>query len=98
MSALACYVRLATPCHPLGDSHRLEAAGDSPRHHRQEAAAVQQVESLRLGCNHLLMAVQPHTQKVSPFSSLCLKSCGIGEGSESPSPMTHELTEGEAVL
>ena len=62
MSALACYVRLATPCPPLGDSHRLEAAGDSPRHHRQEAAAVQQVESLRLVCNHLLKAVQPHTQ------------------------------------
>ena len=62
MNALGCCARLATPCSPHRYSHRLEAARDSPRHHRQEAAAVQQVESLRLGCNHLLMAVQPHTQ------------------------------------
>ena len=62
MSALGCYVRLATPCSPHRYSHRLEAARDSPRHHRQGAAAVQQVESLRLGCSQLLAAVQPHTQ------------------------------------
>ena len=62
MSVLGCCVRLATPCSPQRDFHRLEAARDSSRHHRQEAAAVQQVESLRIGCNHLLMAVQPHTQ------------------------------------
>lgn len=62
MSALGCYVCLATPCSPHRYSHRLEAARDSPRHHRQEAAEVQQVESLRLVCNHLLKAVQPHTQ------------------------------------
>ena len=62
MSALGSCVRLTAPCSPQRVSHRLEAARDSPRHHRQEAAAIQQKESLRLGCNHLLMAVQPHTQ------------------------------------
>ena len=62
MNAFGSYAHLATPCSPRIDSHRLEAARDSPRHHRQEAATVQQMESLRLGCNHLLMAVQPHTQ------------------------------------
>lgn len=62
MSALGCYVRLATPCPPHRYSHRLEAARDSPRHHRQEAVAVQQMKSLRPGCSHLLTAVQPHTQ------------------------------------
>ena len=62
MNALGSCVRLTAPCSPQRVSHRLEAARDSPRHHRQEAAAVQQMESLRLGCNHLLTAVQPHTQ------------------------------------
>ena len=62
MSALGCCVRLATPCSPRRDFHRLEAARDNPRHHRQEAAEVQHKVSLRLGCNHLLTAVQPHTQ------------------------------------
>lgn len=46
----------------LKESHRLEAASDNPRHQRQEAAAVQQMKSLRPGCSHLLTAVQPHTQ------------------------------------
>ena len=62
MSVLECCVHLATPYSPHSDFHRLEAARDSPRHHRQETAAVQQMEYLRLGCNHLLTAVQPHTQ------------------------------------
>ena len=62
MNALGSCVRLTAPCSPQRVSHRLEAATDSPRHHRQEAAAVQQVEYHRFGCNHLLTAVQPHTQ------------------------------------
>ena len=62
MNAFGSYARLATPCYPRRDFHRLEAARGCPRHRKQEAAAVQQMESLRLGCNHLLMAVQPHTQ------------------------------------
>ena len=62
MNAFGSYAHLATPCYPRRNFHRLEAARDNPRHHRQEAASVQQMESLRLGCNHLLMAVQPHTQ------------------------------------
>ena len=62
MNAFGSYARLATPRYPHRDFHRLEAARDNPRHHRQEAAAIQQMESLRLGCNHLLTAVQPHTQ------------------------------------
>lgn len=62
MNAFGSYARLATPCYPRRDFHLLEAARNNPRHHRQEAAAIQQMESLRLGCNHLLTAVQPHTQ------------------------------------
>ena len=62
MNALGSCVRLTAPCSPQRVSHRLEAARDCLRHHRQEAAAVQQKESLRPGCSYLLTAVQPHTQ------------------------------------
>ena len=62
MNAFGSYAHLTAPSYPRRDFHRLEAARDNPRHHRQEAAAIQQMESLRLGCNHLLTAVQPHTQ------------------------------------
>ena len=62
MRALECCVHLATPYSPHSDFHRLEAARDCLRHHRQEAAAIQQKESLRLGCTHHLTAVQPHIQ------------------------------------
>ena len=62
MNALGSCVRLTAPCSPQRVFHRLEAARDSPRHHRQEAAIVQQVKSFRPGCSHLLTAVQPHTQ------------------------------------
>ena len=62
MRALGSCVRLTAPCSPQRVSHRLEAASDNPRHQRQEAAAVQQMKSLRPGCSHLLTAVQPHTQ------------------------------------
>ena len=49
MRALECCVHLATPYSPHSDFHRLEAARDCLRHHRQEAASIQQKESLRLG-------------------------------------------------
>ena len=68
MNALGSYAHLATPYSHHRDFLRLEAARDSPRHHRQEVAAIQQMESLRLGCNHLLTAVQPHTQNRYHFS------------------------------
>ena len=68
MNALGSCVRLTAPCSPQRVSHRLEAARDCLRHHRQEAAEVQQVESLRLVCNHLLKAVQPPTQNTYHLS------------------------------
>ena len=62
MNAFRSYARLATPCYPRRDFHLLEAARNNPRHHRQEAAAVQWVVHLLLDCSYLLTAVQPHTQ------------------------------------